>query len=88
MVTPTILFNLVLSIIGALQTFTQGYVLTAGGPNNASLFYILYLYRQAFQNGLMGLASAMAWLLFIVIAILTVFVFRSSSGWVHYEGGK
>jgi multiple sugar transport system permease protein len=88
MVTPTILFNLVLSIIGALQTFTQGYVLTAGGPNNASLFYILYLYRQAFQNGLMGLASAMAWLLFIVIAVLTVIVFRSSSGWVHYEGGR
>jgi multiple sugar transport system permease protein len=87
-VTPTILFNLVLSVIGALQTFTQGYVLTAGGPNNGSLFYILYLYRQAFQNGLMGLASAMAWVLFVVIAALSVLIFRSSSSWVYYEGGR
>ena len=87
MVTPTILFNLILSIISAMQTFTQGYVMTSGGPNNASLFYVLYLYRKAFQESQMGYASALAWVLFIIIAILSVLVFRSSSRWVFYEGG-
>jgi multiple sugar transport system permease protein len=87
MVTPTILFNLILSIISAMQTFTQGYVMTSGGPNNASLFYVLYLYRKAFQESQMGYASALAWVLFFLIAILSVIVFRTSSRWVFYEGG-
>lgn len=87
MVTPTILFNLILSIIAALQTFTQGYVMTHGGPNNASLFFVLYLYRKAFQESQMGYASALAWVLFLIIAGLSFLVFRSSSRWVFYEGG-
>lgn len=86
MVTPTILFNLVLSIIGAMQTFTQAYIMTQGGPNNASLFYVLYLYRKAFQESDMGYASALAWVLFIIIAALSFLVLRSSSRWVYYEG--
>lgn len=87
MVTPTILFNLVLSIISALQTFTQVYVMTDGGPNNASLLYGLYLYRKAFQQGDLGYAAALGVILFVVIAALSYLVFRSSSRWVYYEGG-
>jgi multiple sugar transport system permease protein len=87
MLTPTILFNLVLSIIGTMQTFVQPYIMTGGGPNNASLLYVLYIYRKAFLESQMGYASALAWVLFVVIAILTFLVFRSSSRWVYYEGG-
>lgn len=88
MMTPIILFNLILSIIAALQTFTQAYVMTQGGPNNASLFYVLYLYRSAFEEGKMGYASALAWVMFAIIMILSILVFRSSSRWVYYEGGE
>lgn len=87
MMTPTILFNLVLTIIGALQTFSQAYVMTKGGPDNASLFYVLYMYRTAFLEGEMGYASALAWVLFVVIAVLSLLVLRSASRWVYYEGG-
>ena len=85
-VTPAILFNLILSIIVAMQTFTQAYVMTDGGPNNNSLLYVLYLYRKAFEQSQMGYASALAWVLFIIIAGLSLFVFRSSSRWVYYGG--
>jgi multiple sugar transport system permease protein len=88
MVTPTILFNLILSIIAAMQTFTQAYVMTGGGPNNNSLFYVLYLYEKAFQQSQMGYASALAWLLFLIIAALSLWVFRTSTSWVYYEGGR
>jgi multiple sugar transport system permease protein len=64
MLTPTILFNLILSIIDTLQAFTQPYVMTQGGPNNGSLLYVLYLYRKAFQEYEMGYAAALAWVLF------------------------
>ncbi len=87
MVTPTILFNLVLSIIGTMQTFTQAYIMTQGGPNNASLLFVLYLYRKAFQESDMGYASALAWVLFVIIAALSFLILRSSSRWVYYEGG-
>jgi multiple sugar transport system permease protein len=86
MLTPTIFFNLVMGIIGSFQIFTQVYVMTEGGPNNSTLFYMLYLYRQAFTYVSMGYASAMAWLLFLVILLLTVVVLRSSPMWVYYEG--
>ncbi|GAC1353447.1 MAG: sugar ABC transporter permease [Herpetosiphon sp.] len=88
MITPTILFNLILSLISALQSFTQVFVMTHGGPNNASLFYVLYLYRKAFEQSAMGYASALAWILFSVIAVLSIVIFRSSSMWVYYEGEK
>jgi multiple sugar transport system permease protein len=86
LITPTILFNLILSIIGAMQTFVQPYVMTNGGPNNNSLLYVLYLYQKAFQQSQMGYASALAWILFVIIAIMSFIVFRTSSSWVYYEG--
>lgn len=86
MLTPTILFNLVLSVITSLQTFTQAYVMTDGGPGNASLFYGLYLYRTAFQQGQLGYAAALAVVQFAVIVALSLLVFRTSSRWVHYGG--
>ena len=86
MVSPVIFFNLVTGIIDTFQVFTAGYVMTSGGPNNASLFYVLYLYRNAWQYLAMGYASALAWILFVVIMFFTVLVLRSSSLWVHYEG--
>jgi multiple sugar transport system permease protein len=86
LLTPTIFFNLVLSIIGTAQTFTQAFVATNGGPLNATLFYVLYLYRQAFQLFHMGYASALAWALFIIVLVLTLLVVRSGQSWVYYEG--
>ncbi len=86
MLTPTILFNLVLSVITSLQTFTQAYVMTDGGPGNSSLFYGLYLYRTAFQQGQFGYAAALAVVQFAVIVVLSLLVFRTSSRWVHYGG--
>ena len=86
MISPVILFQLIMGIIGALQTFTQGYVMTAGGPNNATLFFILYLWRNAFQRLRMGYASALAWAIFTYILLLTLLVLRSSQAWVFYTG--
>ena len=86
MLTPTIFFNLVLSIIATLQTFTSAFVATNGGPLDSTLFYVLYLYRKAFQEFQMGYASALAWVLFLIILALTVLVVRSGRWWVYYEG--
>jgi len=83
--TPTILFNLVMSIIGTFQVFTQAYAMTKGGPQKATLFYMYYLFDMAFIKFRMGYASAMAWILFIIILILTLLVIRSSTLWVYYE---
>jgi len=87
MLTPTILFNLVLTFINTMQTFVQPYLMTEGGPNNASLLYVLYLYRKAFNESQMGYASALAWIIFLIIAGLSLLVFKSSARWVYYEGG-
>ncbi|ALS28070.1 ABC transporter permease [Paenibacillus sp. 32O-W] len=84
--TPTIFFNVVMGTIGTLQVFDQAYVMTNGGPNNATLFYIYYLYRTAFSESEMGYAAALAWVLFLIILALTALVFRSSKFWVYYEG--
>lgn len=86
LLTPTIFFNLVLSIISTFQTFTSAFVATDGGPLDSTLFYVLYLFRQAFQYFNMGYASAMAWFLFLVILVLTLLIVRSSEHWVYYEG--
>lgn len=86
MLTPTLFFNLVLSVISTFQTFTSAYVATDGGPLDATLFYVLYIYRQAFQFFNMGYASALAWVLFVIILILTLLIVRSSTSWVYYEG--
>lgn len=86
LISPAILFNLVLDLIGALQTFTQAYVVTAGGPGDSSLFYLLYLYRNAFTYFQMGYASALAWLLFAFTMLVTALLFRSARFWVFYGG--
>ncbi len=85
MLTPVLLFNLIMGIIGGLQTFAQVYIMTSGGPNNASLMVVPYLYDHAFNFYNMGYGSALAWALFAIIMILTLLVFRSSSMWVYYE---
>jgi len=85
---PSIFFNTIMSVIGGLQVFVQPYAMTAGGPNDASLFYVFYLYREAFTFGNMGNASAIAWVLFIVTMILTYVIFKTSQKWVYYEGGE
>lgn len=86
LLTPTIFFNMVLGVIGAFQVFTAAYVMTGGGPNNATLFYVLYLYRHAFEQFHMGYAAALAWVLFIILFTFTLIQFKHSTKWVHYEG--
>lgn len=86
MMTPTIFFNLVLGLIGAFQVFAPAQIMTNGGPGNATLFYVFYLYRVAFNEGRMGYASALAWLLFVVVLLVTIAVFRWGRSWVYYEG--
>jgi multiple sugar transport system permease protein len=85
MMTPIIFYNVLMGLIGSLQTFSTGYIMTRGGPANASLFYSLLIYRNAFQYSHMGYASALSWFLFVIIAALTVVVFRTSNKWVFYE---
>lgn len=85
MLSPVMLFNLVLSVIGAFQMFTQAYIITQGGPVNATFMYALYLYQKAFTDFQMGYASAMAWILLVIIALLTGINFLVSKYWVFYE---
>lgn len=84
MMSPTIFMNLLIGLIGAFKTFTQIKIMTDGGPSNASLVYMLYIYRTAFTNYKLGYANAMSILLFIIVGILTFIVFRTSKKWVHY----
>lgn len=86
MLTPTIFFNMLMSIIGSWQVFTQAYIMTDGGPNNATLTMVLYLYRKGFEHLRFGYASALAWLLFFIILVFTMMIVRSSQSWVYYEG--
>jgi multiple sugar transport system permease protein len=94
MISPAMLFNLVVGIIGSFQVFTQAFVMTGtaqpgteGGPNNATLFVVLYLFKKAFQEFRMGYASALAWVLFFIILTATIVQMRMAKRWVHYEGG-
>jgi multiple sugar transport system permease protein len=87
MCTPAILFSLLTGMIGAFQYFTFAWILTQGGPNRASEFYAVHLYRQAFVFLRMGYASAMAWALFAMVVIVTIILYRSSARWVYYGGG-
>jgi multiple sugar transport system permease protein len=85
LMTPVILYDLILGLSLGLQVFTQAYVITQGGPADATRFYVLYLYDNAFRYGKMGYASAMAWILFLITFVLAMLIFRSSRRWVHYE---
>lgn len=84
--TPTIFFNLVMGVIGSFQVFNEAYIMTGGGPDNSTLFFVLYLYRQAFEQFNLGYASALAWILFVIILAFTLVILRSSKVWVYYEG--
>ena len=85
MITPVLLLNLVMGVIVSFQVFTQAYVMTDGGPNYATLFYVLHLYQQAFVWFNMGYASALSWVLFLIILVFTVIILKTSSSWVYYE---
>jgi multiple sugar transport system permease protein len=86
LLTPSILFNLVFGIIMTFQSFTSVFVATNGGPLNSTLFYVLYLYRKAFEHLAMGYASALAWILLLIVLTCTVAIFRTSGRWVFYRG--
>lgn len=85
MISPTIFFNVVMAIISSFQYFTQAFVMTEGGPLNSTLFYNLYLYTKAYKDLKMGYASALAWIMFIIILFFTMLVIKSSSFWVYYQ---
>ncbi|HJP32032.1 MAG TPA: extracellular solute-binding protein [Candidatus Latescibacteria bacterium] len=87
MISPAMFFMTVMGLIGSLQVFAQAYLMTNGGPVNSTLFYVLHLFREAFQNLHMGTASAMAWVLFLVILTITGVQFVVGKRWVYYEGG-
>ncbi len=86
MLTPVIFFNLVMGVIGAFQYFTNAYIITAGGPDDSTMFYALYLFNRAWKYLDMGYASAMAWILFLVVVVLTTGLMKTQKKWVHYGG--
>ena len=85
LMTPAIFYQLVTGTMYSLQMFTQAYMMTNGGPEDSTLFYALYLFRNAFELMKMGYASAMAWILFIIVLIITLIQFKGGSRWVYYE---
>ena len=87
MITPGMFFNLVFGVIASFQVFTTVYIITQGGPADSTLVYILYLYQVAFQNLQMGYASALAWILFLSVLVITIVQLAIARLWVYYEGG-
>jgi multiple sugar transport system permease protein len=88
MMSPVIFFNLVIGLIGALQTFVPGYLMTRGGPQNSTLFYGLYIFWSAFRDFKMGYAAALSWVLFAIVLLLSLFVFRYLGRLVYYEESR
>jgi multiple sugar transport system permease protein len=95
MISPALFFTAIMGLIGGFQVFSQAFVMTGtaqpgseGGPNNATLFMVLYLYKKAFQDFQMGYASALAWILFFIILAFTLLQRKAGRRWVHYEGGE
>lgn len=86
LMSPIILYNLIIGIIKSLQLFTEPYIMTGGGPMNASLSFVLLIYNNAFKYGKMGVANAMAWALFVLTIALSFAIFKSSSAWTYSEG--
>lgn len=82
---PTIQFNLILQLVGGFQVFTQGYIITRGGPMDSTLFTVQYIYEQAFKSAKLGYASSMSWVLFLLISVVSMVVLLSSKYWVFYE---
>lgn len=87
LLTPIVLFNIIMQMINAFQEFTSAYVITQGGPLDSTYLYGLMLYNNAFQYSKMGYASAQSWILFIIIFIFTFAIFKSSARWTFYEDG-
>jgi multiple sugar transport system permease protein len=85
-VSPVLFFTLIMGLITSFQYFTQAYVMTSGGPGNSTRFFAFYLFDNAFQYFRMGYASAMAWILFMVIVVSTFLVFRFTGKFIHYAG--
>lgn len=89
LITPIVFFNLIMQMVGAFQDFTPAMVITNGGPINSTYLYGLLIYQNGFQFFKMGYAAAQSWILFLIIMIFTLVIFKTSSKWVHYEdGGK
>jgi len=87
LITPIIFFNLIMQMVNAFQEFTAAMVITNGGPLNSTYLFGLLIYENGFKFFKMGYASAQSWILFIIILIFTLVVFKSSSKWVYYEDG-
>lgn len=85
---PIILYNLVMQTISAFMAFTQAFVITAGGPNNGTMMYSLYVYNQAFKYNHMGYACAMSWVMLVVMSVITLIIFKSSKLWVFSESAE
>jgi len=83
---PVILFNVIIGLIGSFQYFTQAFIMTGGGPMKSTLFYAMYLYQSGFEQLKMGYASAMAVILLLLILLSTLLVFKSSARFVYYGG--
>ncbi len=88
LLTPTVLFNLLMNLINGFQVFTEGLIITNGGPDNSTLFYNLYLYQNAFSYSSMGYASSLAWILFLITFVISIIILKFSNKWVYYEGDE
>jgi multiple sugar transport system permease protein len=86
LVTPATLFSLLTGLIGAFQSFANAWIMTQGGPLRSTEFYVFYLYNNGFRFFKMGYASAMAWILFLIVVFVTMLSFRTSARWVYYGG--
>ena len=84
-ISPIFFFNLIIGVIGSFQVFTNAFIMTKGGPQDATLFMILYIYQNAFEFFKMGYAATIAWVLFAIIMIVTVVQFRFARTWVYYK---
>ncbi len=85
-ISPIVFFNLIMSIIGSFQVFTAAFVMTRGGPQNSTLFFVLYIYQQGFEMFRMGYAATLSWFLFLIIMAFTIIQFSLSRRWVYYGG--
>lgn len=87
MISPVLLFQLIMGLIDSFQVFTQAFVMTQGGPNYSTWFYVYNLYTSAFKEYRVGYSSALAWVLLIVVMLCTALIMKLSNRYVHYEGG-
>lgn len=85
LLSPTIFFNLIIGIIGSFQVFTSSFIMTKGGPQNATLFLVLYIYENGFQWFKMGYAATISWFLFTIVLLFTLLQLKLAGSWVHYE---